>query len=158
MSIFSKIPDGDAGKTVKDAFDAADNVAQTEILNNVIATNTVLIQRQSNAKAAVQQAEAEADFLRKRIKKLKEELADAENSTDEWRTAYANLEESFAQWRASLKEWAVSHQGFKELALTYGIESLGKSREEVIEDFKIAKQRVLDNTTTYGNNSSDLNN
>jgi len=51
----------------------------------------------------------------------------------------------------------MSQQGFKELALKYGVELLGKSRDQVIEDFKVAKERVRNNTTAYGNNSKDLN-
>lgn len=157
MSIFSKIPVGDAGKSVKEAFDTADNIVQTEILNNVVATNTVLIQRQSNARAAVQQAEVEADILRRKNKKSGKELEDAESSLVEWKTAYEQLEQSYQQQRAVLKDWMMSQRGFKELALKYGVESLGKSRDQVIEDFKMAKELVLNNTTAYGNNSKDLN-
>jgi len=104
MSIFPKIPGGDAGKSVKEAFDTAENIVQTEILNNVVATNTVLIQRQSNARAAVQQAEVEADILRRKNKKSRKELEDAESSLVEWKTAYEQLEQSYQQQREVLKD------------------------------------------------------
>jgi len=157
MPIFFKIPGGDAGKSVKEAFDTAENIVQTEILNNVVATNTVLIQRQSNARAAVQQAEVEADILRRKNKKSRKELEDAESSLVEWKTAYEQLEQSYQQQREVLKDWMMSQQRFKELALKYGVELLGKSRDQVIEDFKVAKERVRNNTTAHGNNSKDLN-
>lgn len=163
MSIFSNIGGGSSGNSVKNAFDTAGNIVETDTLNNVIETNTILIQRQSNARAEAQQAAADAEFLRRENKKLKNKINDAEDSesilsqtVEQLTNENKALKDSYEAQKEILKDWMVSQRAFKELAMKYGIDSLGKSQDEVMENFKEEKENVKNNTTKYGNDSNKL--
>ena len=178
MSIFSNIPSGGAGKSVKEAFDTADNTAQTEILNTVIATNTVLIQRQSNARAETQQANVEADILRREIKRVRGELDEAQRkirklkkeieaaapreandliqTVNELTKENRGLKDSYETRTQMLTDWSIAQRAFKELSMKYGIGRLGKTYEEVMQDFKVEVENVKNNATEYGNDISKV--
>lgn len=100
-------------------------------------------------------AEAAGSFAKKEAKRYQEErdfykdlLAKpfAEIAAHDGR-----FRETYEKQQEMLAEWVASQRAFKELAMKFG-QQLGKSREEIIADVKVAKEVVLNDQSEFGNN------
>lgn len=104
-----------------------------------------LLIKLNNTKAQLAKAEAEAEFYKKLLSKPMAEIA---QYNGDFKAAYEAQREMMANW-------IVSQKAFKEAATDLGIQA-GKTKEDVIELGKQAKEDVLNNTTKHGNNAEDL--
>ena len=62
-----------------------------------------------------------------------------------------NLKDAYGTRTQMLTDWSIAQRAFKEVSMKYGIGRLGKTSEEVMQDFKVEVENVKNNMTEYGN-------
>src|SRR5579875_1969367 len=81
------------------------------------------------------------------IKAMQEKIAFYENS-------FALQKQAFEKQQETIATWMLSQKAIREVAYKLAKE-LGKAPEEVKNEIMLAKQKVVDNTTEFDNNSND---
>ena len=71
-----------------------------------------------------------------------------------YETTLALERQKFAKQQETIANWMLSQKAFRETTLKLGKE-LGKNKEQLDKEIKESEQKVINNTTEFGNNSKD---
>ena len=97
--------------------------------------------RHNATKEKIKSLEAEVEYYKNLLTKPMLEIAQLNG----------DFEKTYDEQQTILGDWVVSQRAFKELAIKFGLET-GKTKEEVIQEGKNTKSKVLNNETEYNNN------
>ncbi len=104
---------------------------------------TTAYQKEVYAKADAACLKDENEMYRKLLSRPLAEIANFDH----------NFKRAYEAQQELLANWMVSQKAYKEIAIKFGLQ-LGKTKEEIINESTATKEKVLNNTTEFDNNSN----